>query len=284
MRGNSGCKLEIIQSNHAIVRKISYDINYNKRLQSQMILQSNFHDKDIYTPSIFSSGYIDGKYYFDMEYINGNNLVYWLESADLDSIKKKINSILTQISSNEPLELKNKINYDINLIISDKFKTIEKTVVSEEFQNAIISCKDVILNFDYNSIPLSKCHGDLTLENILISEDDKIYFIDFLDSFVESWLIDISKLLQDSLLFWSLRLRLNKISYNHVIRLNSVSDSIFSYMHLNFDKYYVDLIFRLLLINVLRIIPYCKDLNTSQWIIESTNELLKYIKGERKWY
>lgn len=284
MRGNSGCKLEIIQGNHTIVRKISYDINYNRRLKFQMTLQSNFFDKEIYTPSIFGSGYIDGNYYFDMEYINGNNLVYWLESADIDSINKKIIMILKQVSSNEPLDSKNNNRDYINLLISDKFNTLEKTIVFENLQNIISSCKDAILNFDYSLIPLSKCHGDLTLENIIISEDYKIYFIDFLDSFVESWLIDISKLLQDSLLFWSLRLNLDKISYNHVIRLNSVTDSIFSYMYLNYDQYYVDAIFRLLLLNVLRIIPYCKDSNTAQWITESTNELLKFIKGERKWY
>lgn len=284
MKGNSGCKLEILQSNHVIVRKISYDSYYNRRLQSQMTMQSNFIDKEIFTPSIFGDGYIDGKYYYDMEYINGDNLVYWLDSADIDSINKKIILILKHITSNEPLDSKNKIAVDINLVISDKFFTLEKTTVTEKFQSTINSCKDAILNFDYSSIPLSKCHGDLTLENIIISEDDKIYFIDFLDSFIESWLIDISKLLQDSLLFWSLRLNLDKISQNHLIRLKSVSDSIFSYMYLNYDQYYVDVIFRLMMLNVLRIIPYCRDSNTAQWITESTNELLKFIKGERKWY
>ena len=54
-------------------------------------------------------------------------------------------------------------------------------------------------------IPISYCHGDLTLNNMLFL-DSNIYLIDFLDSFVESPIIDLVKLKQDLQFFWSQKL------------------------------------------------------------------------------
>ena len=58
--------------------------------------------------------------------------------------------------------------------------------------------------FDYlnNNIPnlniyKNVCHGDLTLSN-LIFKNNEIYCIDFLDSFIDSPIIDLVKLKQDS--------------------------------------------------------------------------------------
>lgn len=61
-------------------------------------------------------------------------------------------------------------------------------------------------------IPLGKCHGDLTLSNLLVQErfardsEPTIVVIDFLDSFIESPLADLAKMAQDLLYGWTLRL------------------------------------------------------------------------------
>ena len=46
-------------------------------------------------------------------------------------------------------------------------------------------------------IPVGTCHGDLTFSNILFNGNN-YYLIDFLDSFIESPLLDIVKLRQDT--------------------------------------------------------------------------------------
>ena len=58
-------------------------------------------------------------------------------------------------------------------------------------------------------IPIGKCHGDLTLSNILFDGGEN-YLIDFLDSFIESPLIDIVKLRQDTAFYWSEKMYTNK--------------------------------------------------------------------------
>ena len=60
-------------------------------------------------------------------------------------------------------------------------------------------------SFDFSFVPRSSCHGDLTLENIIVTTNNELYLIDFLDSFYDSWMIDIAKLLQDLELKWSYR-------------------------------------------------------------------------------
>lgn len=53
-------------------------------------------------------------------------------------------------------------------------------------------------------IPVATCHGDLTLSNILFHPAvDAHVLIDFLDDYLESPLLDITKLRQEALLGWS---------------------------------------------------------------------------------
>ena len=46
-----------------------------------------------------------------------------------------------------------------------------------------------------NQSNTKSCHGDLTYENMIIKQNN-LYFIDFLDGYVDSKLLDISKIFQ----------------------------------------------------------------------------------------
>ena len=67
------------------------------------------------------------------------------------------------------------------------------------------------------------CHGDLTFSNILFT-NDSLCFLDFLDSYIESYIIDIVKLKQDLYYNWNL----------HLLNVESVyrtrAQQIFSYI------------------------------------------------------
>jgi hypothetical protein len=53
--------------------------------------------------------------------------------------------------------------------------------------------------------PIGTCHGDFTLSNMLLT-DRGIFLIDFLDTWIESPVLDISKLNQEAQLMWSCRM------------------------------------------------------------------------------
>ena len=83
-----------------------------------------------------------------------------------------------------------------------------------------------------------------TLENILITRDRKLYLIDFLDSFYNSWMIDVAKILQDVDLKWSyrnsetnqnleIRLLIAKLSLtNEILRLPNGRDKLNTIYHI----------------------------------------------------
>ena len=187
--GHSGCNIELIKKrNLTFVRKTSSEKKYNERLKNQFLKQKKFKSKFVFTPKVFDSGYRNGLFYFEMEFIT----------------------------------------------------------------------LDQALNFQ-----LGYCHGDLTFENIIV-KNKKIYLIDFLDSYINSPLIDISKLQQDLILNWSNRFKnenilcliRNQWLYNYLDLF--IADKRLSTEAIELQKK----------ITLLRILPYTSNLHTQLKIME----------------
>ena len=71
----------------------------------------------------------------------------------------------------------------------NKINTLESSLPAEKkFKEPF----KILKAFNWGKVYKSPCHGDLTLENIIITEDKKLCLIDFLDSFYNSWMIDIA--------------------------------------------------------------------------------------------
>lgn len=275
-KGNSGCTLDLISSRTSVIRKKSFSYEYNSRLEKQMNLQLVFEDENVKSPEVYDSGYLNDLFFFDMKYINGNTFVQWIRYSDIACLKKTTNLIMSQIINNKKLH--NKIN--TTEVINTKMNQLINKLIDSDFCQILESNKSLIMNYDWNIIPISVCHGDLTLENIIISEEGSIYYIDFLDSFLSTWLIDVAKLLQDSLLYWSLRYNQNIIDANYSLRLQAVTKIILSTIRFKFGDYYIGAVYRLLLLNIFRIIPYVNDLETKKWILLSSSRIISLIKEE----
>ena len=131
-------------------------------------------------------------------------------------------------------------------------------------------------NHNFGDVPKSKCHGDLTLENILINVNNDIYLIDFLDSFFDSYMIDFAKLLQDLKLYWSYRNKL--ISPNLELRLLVAKETLIEYItKLPNGKNNLIHIYYILLMNVMRIVPYVSDDITKQCLENSIHKLFNIL-------
>ncbi len=190
LNGHSGCKVLLInKGNTLFVRKISPKFEYNDRLKKQFNKQSLFKDSEFNTASIYDEGYLDGLFFFDMEYINGISFNSFVSQSPF----KKSLEIFAQILA----FIQRKIKYtytDYADVIKQKLDTIQLNFYLPELK---LSDKNTILNGGY-------CHGDFTFENIILSKGN-IYLIDFLDSYIESPIIDIAKIKQDLTLNWSNR-------------------------------------------------------------------------------
>lgn len=129
--------------------------------------------------------------------------------------------------------------------------------------------------FNFQNVPLSACCGDLTLENIILSSSG-IYVIDLLDSFYNSWMIDVAKLLQDIDLGWSYRHQ--ERNYNLNLRIATAKQSLLDNLYaMENGKQNVITIYHILLLNVLRIYPYAKDQTTILFLNNALESVLNSI-------
>ena len=149
-------------------------------------------------------------------------------------------------------------------------------------ENQLSEAFNILESFDWTNVYKSACHGDLTLENILITKDKKLYLIDFLDSFYNSWQIDIAKLLQDLELKWAFRDK--DILPVRAMRLEVARDALIEeVLKIKDGKEKLKTIYHLLLLNVIRIYPYTKDKSTLLYLNKAVEILTKKIKRKDGW-
>lgn len=268
LHGHSGCNISIHRSaNDVFVRKSSNTVNYNDRLIKQRIKQAAYQNSSLFTPRVLRDGYQGDKYYFDMEYIKGETLAHLIAGAPANLIDYYIRKIV------DSFNFDNKVNIAAQSIFLEKIKSTEEKIIEHEYYNHK-TIKDAIrccMNTDFSGVPTSECHGDLTLENIIIS-NDTIYLIDFLDSFYDSWMIDVAKLMQDIVLGWSFRLSENNSNIRP--RLIAAQASLSNILNeQGIDDRQLQLIHNILKLNLLRILPYTSDTPTLKFIIRSLNFL-----------
>lgn len=267
LKGLSGCKLSLVkdeEGNYSVI-KFSRSKEYNERLQKQCLKQKNFKKfKHISSPNIFDSGEFNGLAYFRMEFIKGQTLADMLINSDMQQVQPILDEILTMLC-----ESKHETEGMSESIFKKKIDSLKKSCSDIPWYSRVFECLD---NFDWSNIPKTSCHGDLTAENIIVSGKN-IYLIDFLDSFYDTWLIDVAKLLQDFELGWSFRYK--KISVELELKMNYCSEYIRNFILSNSNSCrYLNTINTILLLNVCRIFPYAKDDVTLEWIENNIESIL----------
>jgi hypothetical protein len=250
--GLSGCKLELLSDN--IIRKHSNGLSYNKRLHLQSIKQSSFNNlklQNISAPKVLFYNF-ENLNYFDMEYCTGENVFQYLEYCSVLEAQEIISTLFQYFD----FLVQNSFKYDDDLVkknIISKLSSLAPESEYNEIINLIIERYDEL---NISNVKGSFCHGDLTFGNMLFSKNE-IFFIDFLDSFFDSYLIDFAKIKQDLFYHWIANLGGNKS-----LRILQI----FSYFWYNISDRYYDIInsqaFDLIdFINLLRIEPYANEKN-----------------------
>jgi tRNA A-37 threonylcarbamoyl transferase component Bud32 len=259
LKGHSGCKVYLCRDRKTkYVRKVSGSPSYNERLLIQIEKQKSFDNSYVRAPRVLRCGYNKGLVYFDMEYINGvpfNNYIHFNTIQNIDPIFTKLSSFIKSNLSTTS---------DLTSAIHQKLDSINTGSLS------VSRHKQYCLDFDWSKIECGYCHGDLTFENMLVYKGD-VYLIDFLDSFINTPFIDCAKVLQDIVLRWSWRRSditpfvKNIHLYDNLVRSLSEDER--------------EIVKRLLVLNVLRIVPYTKE-KTDVNFIQNALEYLesRFIK------
>ena len=237
--GLSGCSLELINDN--VLRKHSPSIEYNSRLLSQAEKQKVFANriyKNVDAPKVYDVQ----SDYFDMEYIPGNTFSEFFSTASVNDVEFVIQTLFdyfdSLISTSRMVDVKSKL---LKKLDSLEEKTFHKQYIG--FLRKYVEMNSMI-------VPHTFCHGDLTFSNIIFHKN-RLFFIDFLDCYVDTFLSDLVKVKQDLHHLWGLQ---TQNCYTHRVEQiyrwawSKLEDRYSTFMYESFDVLDV--------MNSLRIEPY----------------------------
>jgi tRNA A-37 threonylcarbamoyl transferase component Bud32 len=266
IQGHSGCDISIVtEDNELRIYKSTHDAGYVPRLVNQankQISASKTEYQHIRVPKIFEVEQSATDATIKMEYIYSKNFVEYFENAGFEQIKYLIGAIKYFVD----LEINASTMQVVpSSILTDKMadvaRKVEKNVHLKddaEAQELVRLSSEVMNRVGDMELPVGTCHGDLTFSNILFNGNN-YYLIDFLDSFIESPLLDIVKIRQDTAYLWSTlmyhkpfdKVRLSIISE----KIDMAIDEYFTGKYEWYRRYYMPL----QLMNFLRILQYGKE-------------------------
>ena len=241
--GLSGCKLELIGSN--TLRKHSSSPSYNKRLELQIKKQELFSNqvfRNVETPKVLSKE----DSYFDMEYVTGRSFDEYFSVCSLDDIDFVFDSLCGYFDG----LISNAQYYQPEV---SKKRLLDKINSLETHTNHLTDLYHIrqMVSSITMKIPQTFCHGDLTLTNVIFNKN-RLYYIDFLDCFIDSFLCDLVKLKQDLFYHWSLDVQGIKN-----LRIRQIYSFLWRKLEKRYSKYVETIEFDVLdILNTLRLEPY----------------------------
>ncbi len=276
---HSKSKFSLIKIKNKIYIKKKPNKIDNRELQS-IQKQNNFipfkvNNYDVIAAKIISKKkFIRKNKYYYIEFFRGKSGQDILLTGNKEEIEILKNFLNEYFFKNVNL---NKIKSRNLLLIRKKISLLKKNIKVKKIKNfkKIFTFISKSLNKKNFTFEENFCHGDLTLSNIIINyKTKKIILIDFLKSYDDNIMQDISKIYQDFVLMWSARDLKNvdslrsKIVYEKIFNFNffkGLNNKLKSSLKLEF------------LVTILRIVPYIKknDDLTLEWIENSLTNIIK---------
>ena len=283
IKGHSNFKIEtkLIEGIYYILKSSNKEnaLRLEKQILKQKMLCDNNFLINCNIPEIYKKEKVNNRIIFHMEYVkNSINMIDFLSKDNNIKVDWLCNNIITIIDSYIKRCQIKKIN--INILkekIASVTQNIKNNVVCkpkmEEIEKYLKYLKTNVQTITNVYVPINICHGDMTFSNLLIDTNKmKLYLIDFLDSFIETPLFDIIKIRQDTCFNWTINMCDFDFDKNKVLlTFKFIDDKIDKY----FCKYnwYTKMYKYFQILNILRIIQYCKHSKIRDILISYLNIL-----------
>ena len=211
-----------------------------------------------------------------MPFCNGEHILDLLQCGNITKIDFIIDSIFkfTEWEFNK------------SVLTSVTMKDFEHKLVSLKqciYDKEIVNIIDDMLSIKFeDTFYVGECHGDLTLDNMIF--DNKIVLIDFLDTYLESPIQDLAKLMQSVNLQWEFVISHKKYDYNKIsigyeyMKKEILSRCFYSALKWGISVFTLNLVY---LINLIRIVPYISDKTVFYEAIKEIRRVYEDIKDSR---
>lgn len=283
MNGHSGCQLSTYKRDDGLwmVRKKSGINEYNERLRKQAKKQKDFNGygigAKICAPDVVADGCDEsGLSYFDMPYVRGYKFSEYFSRISVSEIKNIYSNIEVYLDYLFESAVETKCS---KKKVYEKVAEVKSKIDSNlYFDYRFVTAVGLFLekNFPEEKLSVGVCHGDLTFSNIIFSDSDGFYLIDFLDSFIESPVIDLVKLRQDTKFGWSLLIDncLPDYKRNRCFQVLNYLDCLIQRYNKKISE--GDLVWYkyLEIFNLYRIMPYVKNARESSFLYKQINKVI----------
>lgn len=272
--GNSGCKLNIFKDKVFKVRKESSNFLNSNRLNRQYLKILSFKNfKNISVPKIYNYNKSAKLFYYDMEYINGPTLSLYLMSQPISETKVVIDNIIEFI-----FNCKKNSNSKYNQSkFFDKIEDLQKNIIFKE--NFFKKIFKILKKHNWKNVEKSSSHGDLSLENIII-KNENIKFIDLSDNFISSYKLDISKIIFDVISSWSFR---NTPLKSDDLKIYSLKIYLLKIFSKKLSSNDIEDIKMLIILDFLRVLIYTKNKDEINLLENKLKNFYDNINNPLRW-
>lgn len=280
--GNSGCELHISQTEGRYsVTKVARDQAYVDRLKAQITKQRNAYETVslpfVHIPKVLDEMEIEEQgqvaYAAVMEYLNYQDYAEFFLKSSLKKIDNFINNAIQIIEMELEAAVIETVDPNIFYKKLDEIDLKIKGSAKEALKRQQLERIRAELQHAPVNLPLAPIHGDLTLANMMISADgSKIGIFDFLDSYLDSPLLDIAKLRQDTQFHWSELMTSEPIDHaRYLMVMEYIDRQLDQYFH-RYD-WYTKHYGLIQAINIARIFPYEKHEKVTEFTTSTLTRL-----------
>ena len=276
--GHSGASVTLrAYEGRNVVRKTAGHSSGNERLRRQAEKQELFDASAFAVPKVLRSGFDGDLFFFEMSYINATSIAALCGNGRTASM----NGLALFVA------------HWIARMRDETTGTIGPDRIRAKLRSVIVACRrnpvlahampvielvgGVLGQMDWPLLPEGQCHGDLTLENILVDSDGRLWLIDFDAPDLASFWLDLAKLYQDLIGHWCLR---------HVARQHHGPAHLNAIMAIRRLRDAIDgvvdeampgvrsLLPPLVALNLMRALPYCETISTAAYILDRAQAVL----------
>ena len=200
--------LGTVDEHNWFVRKVARTPEMNARLARQAAKQDRFAAAQtgaLRSPPVLREGETAGRYFFEMPMVIGVDGATFLRRAsyvDVVRLADELVAYLQDAAASTPCDVQAS-----SLAVALDAKLGEVRVRSPLLDDSLYERLEVAVRVvrDLGEVRPTWCHGDLTLENLIVDADGTIWVVDLLDAPFEHYWHDVAKLHQDLDGGWYLR-------------------------------------------------------------------------------
>lgn len=192
-----------------------------------------------------------GPEHYDMEYIRHTDMANWLSHNPIDGFVVWVTDVIDRFG---------KVSAERDYLPVYQSKLGQASL--QPFLDQLPFTTEQLISKLPRYLPSGGYHGDLTMDNCLHGTDGKFYLIDPLTTDYDGWVFDLAKLMQDLVCGWFIR---DKGVMLHG-KLWAIRSAIVS-------KYPIANDLNLLILMLLRVLPYAKTAEDRGFLIKEINRL-----------